>query len=186
VSDIDRWFHFDGPVPDHLRPLVDAFRELPPSTPEEKEGPSGLRGSEGLDAELARQEAPATAGASVTSARAQDERWMGEDGATVRSPNLEERPAAPPPAAPPSPPVDPPRPPEARPEEDLKITAIALDIPAEFREQMARWPFKPRAPGPELARTMKTPRRAVPERLRDARPCRGHEIIPTTVNRQLM
>jgi hypothetical protein len=42
VSDIDHWFHFDGPVPDHLRPLLDAFGELPPSTPEEKERPSGL------------------------------------------------------------------------------------------------------------------------------------------------
>jgi len=163
VSDIDRWLHFDGPVPDHLRPLLDALRELPPSTPEEKEGSSGLRGSEGLDAELARQEDPATAGASVTRARAQDERWMSEDGATVRSPNLDERPAAPPPADPPSPPVkppspqvDPPRHPEVRLVEDLKITAV-LDIPAEFREQMARWPFKPRAPGPELARTMKSP-----------------------------
>jgi hypothetical protein len=67
-------------------------------------------------------------------------------------------PAEPPslPAEPPSPPVDPPRPPEARLVEDLKITAV-LDIPAEFREQMARWPFKPRAPGTELAWTMQSP-----------------------------
>jgi hypothetical protein len=89
VSDIDLWLHFEGPVPDHLQPLLDALHELPPGAPEEKEGPSGLRGSEELDAELARQEDPATAGASVTSARAPGERWMGEDGATVRSPTLD-------------------------------------------------------------------------------------------------
>ena len=159
MSDIDLWFHFEGPVPDHLRPVLDALYELPPGTLEEKEGPSGLRGSEGLDAELARQEDPAPAGASVTRARAQDERWMGEDGATVRSPTLDERPAAPPPAEPPSLPVDArePSPPAGRPAEDLKVTSLALEVPAELREQMARWPFKPRAPGPELARTMKSP-----------------------------
>ena len=43
---------------------------------------------------------------------------------------------------------------QARPVEDLKITSVALDVPAELREQMARWPFKPRAPGTELARTL--------------------------------
>jgi hypothetical protein len=40
---------------------------------------------------------------------------------------------------------------------DLVTTSVALDVPAEFREQMARLPFKPRAPGPDLARTIKVP-----------------------------
>ena len=37
------------------------------------------------------------------------------------------------------------------------ITRLALPIPAEFREQFGRLPFKPPTPGPELARTMKVP-----------------------------
>jgi hypothetical protein len=119
---------------------------------------------------------------------------MGEEGATVRSPSLDERPAAPPPAEPPSLPAEPPSlppkplslpaeppslpaeplslpteppslpvdarepsPPAGRPAEDLKITSVALDIPAELREQMGRLPFKPRAPGTELAWTMQVP-----------------------------
>jgi len=71
---------------------------------------------------------------------------MSEAGATIRSPSFDER-AAPPPADPPSLPVEPPSlpvnaqepsPPAGWPAEDLKITSVALDIPAEFREQMAR------------------------------------------------
>lgn len=64
-----------------------------------------------------------------------------------------------PPAEPPSLPVDAPepRPPAVRPAEDLKTTALALDLPAEVREHTGRLPFKPRAPGTELARTMKVP-----------------------------
>jgi hypothetical protein len=162
VSDIDAWLHFDGSGPEHLRALLDALRDLPPSTPEGKER-SVRRICERLDAELARRGEPSV-GTAGASARAPGEREMGEEGATVRSPSLDERPAAPPQAEPPSlpvkplsPPVDPPRPPEARPVEDLKITSVALDVPAEFREQMARWPFKPRAPGTELARTLQVP-----------------------------
>ena len=82
-----------------------------------------------------------------------------EDGATVRSPSFKERPAPPPPAEPPPLPVDAPepRPPAVRPVQDLTITSVALDIPPEIRELMGRLPFLPRAPGPELARTMKVP-----------------------------
>jgi hypothetical protein len=87
---------------------------------------------------------------------------IGEDSATARSPSLDERPAAPPPAAPPPLPVDArePRLPEGRPAEDLKVTALALDVPAELREQMGRLPFRPGAPGTELARTMQVPVRS--------------------------
>src|SRR5688572_3272005 len=38
----------------------------------------------------------------------------------------------------------------------LKTTALVLELPAEVLEQMRRLPFKPRAPGAELARTMKS------------------------------
>jgi hypothetical protein len=81
---------------------------------------------------------------------------VGEDGATARSPSFDERPAAPPPAEPPSLPVEP-RPPKGRPAEDLTTTALVLELPAEVREQMGRLPFKPRAPGTELTRTMQVP-----------------------------
>jgi hypothetical protein len=165
VSDIDAWLHFNGHMPEHLRLLLDAFRDLPPSTtPEEKER-SIRQTCERLDAELARKGEPSV-GTAGALARAPGDREMSEDSATVRSPSFDERLAAPPPAAPPflpaappPPPVDAPepRPPAGRPPvEDLKITAV-LDIPAEFREQMARWPFKPPAPGPELARTLQSP-----------------------------
>jgi len=168
MNDIETWLDFDGPMPEPIRALLDALRDPPPETPEDKERSIG-RLCERFDAQLARQGEPSvgqgepSVGTTGAITRAPGDREMGEEGATVRSPNLDERLAAPPPAEPPSlpaeppsPPVDPPRPPEARLVEDLKITAV-LDIPAEFREQMARWPFKPRAPGTELAWTMQSP-----------------------------
>jgi hypothetical protein len=157
VNDVDAWIYFDGPEPEHIRPLLDALRDLPPSTPEDKERRM-RRLFEKLDAELARKGEPPVATA-ATSARAPGERRVGEDGATVRSPSFDERPAAPPPAEPPSLPVDArePRPPNGRPPENLTTTAVVLEIPAELREQMGRLPFKPRAPGTELARTMQVP-----------------------------
>jgi hypothetical protein len=157
VNEIDGWIYFDGPEPEPIRPLLDALRELPPSTPEDKQR-MARRLFEKLDAELARKGEPSvvTAATAATSARAPSERWVVEDGATVRSPSFDERPTAPPPAEPPSLPVEP-RPPKGRPAEDLTTTALLLEIPAEFREQMGRLPFKPRAPGTELARTMQVP-----------------------------
>jgi hypothetical protein len=157
VSDIHAWLDLNGPVPEHIRALLDALRDPPPETPEDKER-SLRRSCERLDEQLARQGEPSV-GTAGASARAPGEREMGEEGATVRSPSLDERPAAPPPAEPPSLPVDArePRPAEGRPAEDLKITSVALDIPAELREQMGRLPFRPRAPGTELAWTMQVP-----------------------------
>ena len=134
MNDLDRWIDFDGPDPEPIRPLLDALRELPPSTPEDKQR-RARRLFETLDAELARMGEPsvATSATAATSARA--------------------------PAEPPSPPVDArePRPPEGRPVEDLTTTALVLELPAEVREQMGRLPFKPRAPGMELTRTMRVP-----------------------------
>jgi hypothetical protein len=160
VNDIDGWIYFDGAEPEHIRPLLEALRELPPSTPEDKQH-MARRLFEKLDAELARKGEPsvATAAMAATSARASGERRVGQDVATIRSPSLDERPAAPPPAELPSLPVDArePRPPTRRPPENLTITALALEIPAEIRELMARLPFMPRAPGMELTRTMQVP-----------------------------
>jgi hypothetical protein len=45
VNDIDAWLHFDGLMPEHLRQVLDALRDLPPSTtPEHAEGgaPGGV------------------------------------------------------------------------------------------------------------------------------------------------
>jgi hypothetical protein len=165
VNDNDDWIYFDGPEPEHIRPLLDALRDLLPSTPDDKQR-MVRRLFERLDAELAQKGEPpvATAAPAAASARAPGERRVGEDGATARSPSFDERPAAPPPAEPP--PAEPPplpvdarepRPPDGRPAEDLTTTSLMVEIPAEFRAQMGRLPFKPRAPGTELARTMQTP-----------------------------
>ena len=54
MNDIDGWLYFDGPEPEHLRPLLDALRDLPPSTPEDKQR-MARRLFEKLDAELARK-----------------------------------------------------------------------------------------------------------------------------------
>lgn len=35
MNEVDQWIYFDGPEPEHLRPLLDALRELPPSTAED-------------------------------------------------------------------------------------------------------------------------------------------------------
>jgi hypothetical protein len=158
VNEIDGWIYFDGPEPEHLRPLLDALRDLPPSTPEDKQR-MARRIFEKLDAELARKGEPsvATAATPATSARAPGERRGGEDGVTVRSPSFDERPAAPPPAEPPSLPVDAREPPKRPPAVDMSTTALDIDIPAEILEQMGRLPFKPRAPGTELDRTMQVP-----------------------------
>jgi hypothetical protein len=42
MNDAERWIYFDGPEPAHIRPLLDALRELPPATlppptPEQRE-----------------------------------------------------------------------------------------------------------------------------------------------------
>jgi hypothetical protein len=161
VSDINAWLYFDGAAPEHLAPLLDALRALPSSTPEEKER-GARRSSERLDAELVRQGAPSVAPAAPVApfTWAPGDRQVGEDGVTVRSPSFADRPVAPPPAPPPPLPVVAwgPRPPEVRPPPmDMVTTSLSLDVPAEFREQMGRLPFKPREPGTEFTRTMKVP-----------------------------
>jgi hypothetical protein len=157
VNDINAWLYFDGSEPEHLRPMLDVLREPPPATPEEKER-RGCWFSEELDAELARRREPSVATAAMI-AWAPGEHRVGdvsEDGATVRSPSFDGRLAAPsPPCLPVAAPA--PRPPVVRAPEELGITSLAVEVPAELRAQMGRLPFKPRAPGPELARTMQVP-----------------------------
>jgi hypothetical protein len=63
MNDAERWIYFDGPEPAHIRPLLDALRELPPSTlppptPEDKERVI-RRILERIDARYPRGQAPA-------------------------------------------------------------------------------------------------------------------------------
>ncbi len=37
MDDLDRWIYFDGPEPERLRPLLDALRDHPPATPQDRE-----------------------------------------------------------------------------------------------------------------------------------------------------
>jgi hypothetical protein len=37
VKDIEGWVYFDGPEPEHIRPLLDALRDRPPPTSEAEE-----------------------------------------------------------------------------------------------------------------------------------------------------
>ena len=71
MNDIDGWICFDGTEPEHLRPLLDALGDLPPSTPEDKQR-MARRLFERLDAELAGKGEPpaATAATAATSAPA--------------------------------------------------------------------------------------------------------------------
>jgi hypothetical protein len=109
MNDADRWIYFDGPEPEHIRPFLDALRDLPPATPEDKER-AIRRFLATLDATLSRREEPAGAeegrasdapGApfapSVPIAPLDVERRRAEDGATVRSPKLDDRRDASPP-----------------------------------------------------------------------------------------
>ena len=63
MNDVERWIYFDGPEPAHIRPLVDALRELPPATlppptPEQRER-AVRRMTERLNALHPRGQAPA-------------------------------------------------------------------------------------------------------------------------------
>jgi hypothetical protein len=58
MNDAEDWIYFDGPEPEHLRPLLDAVRDLPLATPEDKER-IARRFFEKLDAALSRREEPA-------------------------------------------------------------------------------------------------------------------------------
>lgn len=174
MKDDNAWIYFDGPEPESIRPLLNVLRDLPPSTPAEKE--QRVRGVlERLDAEAARRGEVANAGAIPRAPAEHPVGDVGRDGATVRSPSFDERPSVPLP--PPSPPVDArePRPAEGRLVEDPKTITTVVEVPAELREQMGRLPFLQRAPGPELARTMQA---AVPYWQKGKTAPLGDDAIP--------
>lgn len=158
MKGIVAWLY--GPDSAQIRPLPAALPDRPPARPEVKEL-AARRFFEKLDGVLVPRKEPSVE-AGAPPAWAQGERRVGEDGVTVRSPELGELPAAAPPPEPVAPPVvaqeaREPRPAECRAPETLAITSVLLEIPPEIRELMGRLPFKPRAPGTELARTMKVP-----------------------------
>jgi hypothetical protein len=162
MSDVDRWVDSDDPEPEPIQSLPDTWSGLPSESPEE-EAAMARQLFEKLDATLARRGEPKGAAASAAAplAQAEGERQAVEEGLTLRSPTFDERAVAAPPAEPiaPAPPADAR---EAKPArggaiEALKITMLALPIPAELREQLGRLPFKAPAAGSELARTLKVP-----------------------------
>jgi hypothetical protein len=57
VNDVDRWIYFDGPEPESVRLFLDALRDLPPATPQDKEH-LACHFFERLDAALASGEEP--------------------------------------------------------------------------------------------------------------------------------
>jgi hypothetical protein len=145
VNDVDRWIYFDGPEPACVRPLLDALRDRPPPTPQDRETASRRffatldgaveRGDDRVSGEVLREQA---------------ERRVVEGESTERSPvrvpEVDERR------------VEPSAPavvdrgggaavPGVRAPASVKSTAPLLDLPAEVREQLARLPFKPEAPG---------------------------------------
>jgi hypothetical protein len=90
MNDVERWIYFDGPEPAHLRPLLDALRELPPATlppptPEQRER-AVRRMTERLNALYPREQEPA-GGA--------DEEAAGEGSGTAGAPNALIEPKAP-------------------------------------------------------------------------------------------
>jgi hypothetical protein len=102
MNDVEAWLYFDGPEPEHLRPLLDALRDVPPPTPEDKER-ALRRFLARLNATPSRREEPAGAeegrasdapGASLTPSVPMEpldaERRGAEDGATVWSPTLDD------------------------------------------------------------------------------------------------
>jgi hypothetical protein len=187
MNDADRWIYFDGPAPEHIRPLLDAVRAPPPATPEDEDKEQAVqRFLARLDAALPRSEEPAggeeTQGSDAPGAliapiapiapiaAPNAERRGNKYDVTVRSPTLDDRGDASPPEEPSAPkaPFEAQGPraadtgaaPAARRQrapEHLVTASLSLDIPAEVRALFGKLPSKPASPGPALATTMKVP-----------------------------
>jgi len=180
MNDADRWIYFDGPEPEHIRPLLDALRDLPPATPEDK-ARAIRRFLEKLDATLSRREEPAggeegqrsdTPGAPIALIAPPDpeRRWAG-GGPTARSPMFADLRDASPKEAPSAPEAPfeargpraadtgaAPEAPVERATEGAVDTGLAPDYPAEVWERLGRLPFRPASPEqPTAERTMKLP-----------------------------
>jgi hypothetical protein len=111
MNELDTWILLDGPEPEIVRPILDALRELPPKTPDEKEQWT-RRFFEKLDAHLAQREQPPVATPPkapttvtfIPTVRAPDVRWVGDNGAPAKPPTPHVSIAAAPPIEPPAPP----------------------------------------------------------------------------------
>ena len=148
MNDADGWIYFDGPEPEHLRPLLDALRDLPPATPEDRERVA-RRFFDKLDATLSRGEEPAggeegqrrvpsgapiapvappSAPSAPIAPPEPERRWAG-GGPTARSPTFADRIDA----SPKEGPVE-------RATEGAVGTGLVPDLPAEFWERLGRLP----------------------------------------------
>lgn len=64
MNEIEAWLYHDGPEPEQLRPLLNAFREAPPATAEAKERVA-RQVRERVKAELARRRGVSVATGSI-------------------------------------------------------------------------------------------------------------------------
>jgi hypothetical protein len=174
MSDLDAWIYLDGPEPEELRPLLDAAREVPDATPEEREederallamldARASRRAASGAESEERRDGGPATAGGEAGAAvgaaahaesmpRAESAPRAGGGGPTARSPVVEARGDAAALTAGAGAAVievlgGAAEGASAAVPEGPKSTAMALDLTPEMREQLGRLPFRPVAPG---------------------------------------
>jgi hypothetical protein len=161
VSDVDAWIFFDGPEPESLRSLLDAVRDLPPATPEDRESMT-RRVLAAIDATLGHADPAPDAPAHPDSEPPTPRRTLPAyaPAAPPPPPSIATPPlhAAPSPPAHPLPPAPPLSLPIVRPPSSLAHTAPALDIPASARDPASVLPFKPASPdAPHVPRTMKLP-----------------------------
>lgn len=148
MNDVERWIYFDGPEPERVRPLLDALRDLPPATPQDRER-AARRFFEALDSTLKRSEAPPGE---------EEGRESNAPGAPPARPDAERRVVdrsdaiEPSHALPPHPLDTPARPPAA-------ITRTAtLELPDALRGAVGVLPFKPVPRGqPRTAKTLQVP-----------------------------
>ena len=166
MNDVESWIYFEGPEPEPLQSLLDAVRELPPATPEDKErvirqlverlkaassrgqGAAGGEAGEGKREEIGTESGADAPVAPVAPAAAPSvERRGGKDDVTARSVTFDDRhdallfKAAVAPEA---------RGERVKPSAD---TAPMPDLPDEMWQKLGRLPFKPAPPGQAPATT---------------------------------
>lgn len=157
MNDVELWIYLGGPEPAHIKPLLDAMRELPPLSHEDKErlGQSLMKRIE--EANSRRAESSASGKHSRRRSAIEEDKPISEEephaapdtarlfseaGPTARSPSFDEYIHAWPYPAPK------PRGPSvevhaARTPESLKITEPVLELPPAIRAQLSCLPFKP-------------------------------------------
>jgi hypothetical protein len=169
MNDVESWIYFEGPEPEPLQSLLDAVRELPPATPEDKErvlrqiferlkaassrgqGAAGGEAGEESGTEGGADAPVAPVAPVVPVATPNAERRGGKDDVTARSVTFDDRhdallfKAA---VAP-----------EARGEraKGNAGTAPMPDLPDEMWQKLGRLPFKPAPPGQAPTTTAQEP-----------------------------